>query len=99
MNVITLFKVFFHLQILHLAEQGRSPALPVDHFINALNLVVNVYQTSCDRKVPGSKRPHENISIYLYTLHDNMDFGALIGKIASPDAHAVFRITVISCDS
>ena len=70
----------------------------MDHFINALNLVVNVYQTSCDRKVPGSKRSHENISIYLYTLHDNMDFGALIGKIASPDAHAVFGIRVTNYD-
>jgi hypothetical protein len=28
-----------------------------------------------------------------------MEIGALIGIFASPDAHAIFRITVISYDS
>ena len=64
----------------------------MDHFINAPNLVVNVYQTSCDRKVPGSKRPVGNISIYLHPLHDNKEFWALIDKNASADAHTVFEL-------
>ena len=70
----------------------------MDHFLNAMNLVVNVYQTSCDRKVPGSKRPYEIISIYLYPLHENKDFRVPIGKDASSGAHAVFGITAISYD-
>lgn len=70
----------------------------MDHFINALNLAVNVYQTSCDRKVPGSKRPYKIISIYLYPLHNNRDLSALIGNFASPDAHAVFGIRVTNYD-
>ena len=67
----------------------------MDHFINALNLVANVDQTSRDRKVPGSKRPKGINSVYLYSLHYNKDFGALIGKIVSPSAQAVFGNTVL----
>ncbi len=69
----------------------------MDHFINALNLVVNVYQTRCEERVPGSKRPIGINPEYLYSLHDNKDFGALIGNFASPDAHAVFGTVVSYC--
>ena len=40
-------------------------------------------------KDPGARKDHGEMILYTYIpLHDNKDFGALIGKIASPDAHA-----------
>ena len=57
-----------------------------------------MFHTRCDRKVPGSKRPHETVSIYLRLLNDNKVFVPYIANFASPDAHAVFGIWLTSYD-
>jgi len=53
-----------------------------------MNLDVITHQTSCDRKVPGSKQTEREYILHLYPLHANKDFVPYMGDIASPGALA-----------